>query len=98
MRRLLEILARGKAIEFAIEAGFTDLVLEGDNSNVMKTITDVGSHVSRLDHIVLDIQLFMQVSNKCICIAIVVRDLKDRAIVTGTRVEGNTTVCAIKAN
>ena len=60
IRRLLEILASRKAIEFAIEAGFTILVIKGDNSNVMKTITDYGSHVSRLGHIVLDIQMFTQ--------------------------------------
>ena len=37
------------------------------------------------------------VSDKCICIAVVVRDWKDRVIVTGTRVDDNTTVCAIEA-
>ena len=56
----MEILARRKAIEFATEAGFTNLVIEGDNSNVMKTITDYGSHVSRLGHTALDIQMLLQ--------------------------------------
>ena len=56
----VEILACRKAIEFAMEAGFTDLVIKGENTNVMKAITDYGSHVSRLGHIALDIQMLMQ--------------------------------------
>ena len=56
----MEILACYKAIEFAMEAGFIDLVIKGENTNVMKAMTDCGSHVSRLDHIVLDIQMLMQ--------------------------------------
>ena len=56
----VEILACCKAIEFAMEAGFTDLVIKGENTNVMKAITDYGYHVSRLGHIALDIQMLMQ--------------------------------------
>ena len=56
----VEILACRKAIEFAMEAGFTDLVIKGENTNVMKAITDYGYHVSRLGHIALDIQMLMQ--------------------------------------
>ena len=56
----VEILACRKAIEFAMEAGFTDLVIKGENTNVMKAITDYGSHVSRLGHTALDIQMLMQ--------------------------------------
>ena len=56
----VEILACRKAIEFAMEAGFTDLVIKGENTTVMKAITDYGSHVSRLGHIALVIQMLMQ--------------------------------------
>ena len=34
----VEILACRQALEFAIEAGFSDLIVEGDNSNVMRSI------------------------------------------------------------
>ena len=37
-----EVLACRKALEFAIDAGFTDLIIEGDNVNVMRSIS---SHV-----------------------------------------------------
>ena len=56
----MEILACRNDIEFTIEVGFIDLVIEGDNTNVMKVITDYRPHVSRLGHIVLDIQMLMQ--------------------------------------
>ena len=34
-----EVLACSKALEFAVEAGFFELVIEGDNINVMQSIT-----------------------------------------------------------
>ena len=34
-----ELLACRKAVEFATDAGFTELVIEGDNSNVMKALS-----------------------------------------------------------
>ena len=34
-----EFLACRKAIEFAIDAGFFELVIEGDNSSVMKVVS-----------------------------------------------------------
>ena len=58
----VEILACRKAIEFAMEAGFTDLVIKGENTTVMKAITDYGSHVSRLGHIVQ-----LSLISKCSC-------------------------------
>ena len=39
-----EAFACRKAIIFAMEAGFSEIVLEGDNVIVMKTISDVSSH------------------------------------------------------
>ncbi|KAL0006081.1 hypothetical protein SO802_013642 [Lithocarpus litseifolius] len=34
-----ELLACRRSIEFAVDAGFTRLVIEGDNSNVMQAIS-----------------------------------------------------------
>ena len=34
----VEVLAYRKALEFAINAGFMEVILEGDNARVMKTI------------------------------------------------------------
>ena len=34
-----EFLACRKAIEFAVDAGFSELVIEGDNSSVMKVVS-----------------------------------------------------------
>ena len=34
-----EVLACRKALEFAMEAGFSNLVIEGDNSNVMRALS-----------------------------------------------------------
>ena len=33
-----EVLACPRALEFAIDAGFSDLIVEGDNSNVIRAI------------------------------------------------------------
>ena len=40
-----------KAVEFAMDVGFTDLVIEGDNAAVMKAITSPQLDRSRLGHI-----------------------------------------------
>ena len=51
-----EILACRKALDFAIDASFSELVNEGDNANVMKSISSTGVNQSRLGHIIEDIQ------------------------------------------
>ena len=51
-----EILACRKVLEFAIDASFSELVNEGDNANVMKSISSTGVNQSRLGHIIEDIQ------------------------------------------
>ena len=51
-----ELLACRKALEFAIDAGFMDVVLEGDSLNVMRTISSGNANKSRLGHIYEDIQ------------------------------------------
>ena len=55
-RKETEILACRKALEFAIDASFSELVIEGDNANVMKSISSTGVNQSRLGHIIEDIQ------------------------------------------
>ena len=34
----VEVLAYRKALEFAIDAGFMEVILEGDNARVLKTV------------------------------------------------------------
>ena len=49
-----EILAYGKALEFAIDVGFSKLVIEEDNAYAMKSISSSGIKLSRLGHIIND--------------------------------------------
>ena len=55
-----EILACRRAMEFVREAGFTELVIEGDNVNVMKSVSASGAGQSRLGHIIQDIKWLTQ--------------------------------------
>ena len=55
-----KILACRRVMEFAIDAGFTDLVIEGDNTAVMSSISSLGADQSRLGHIIQDIQWLAQ--------------------------------------
>lgn len=50
-----EVLACRKALEFAVDAGFRDVVVEGDNSAVMKAILSPRARWSRLGHLYEDI-------------------------------------------
>ena len=51
-----EVLACRRALEFAIDARFADLVVEGDNSNVMRSIVSAQSDWSRLGNIYDDVR------------------------------------------
>ena len=51
-----EALACRKAVEFAMDAGFMDLVIKGDNAVVMKAISSPRLDRSRLGHIYDDIR------------------------------------------
>ena len=51
-----EVLASRRVLEFAVETGFMELVLEGDNSTVMKSITFPQPNMSRLGHVYEDIK------------------------------------------
>ena len=51
----VEVMACRKALEFAIDAGFTEIILEGDNAMVMKVISQAQPDLSRLGLIYEDI-------------------------------------------
>ena len=51
-----EVLACRKALEFAVDAGFSKLIVEGDNINVMKSIRSNRVDLSRLGNLYDDIQ------------------------------------------
>ena len=42
----VEVMACRKALEFAIDAGFMEIIPEGDNAMVMKTISQAQSDLS----------------------------------------------------
>ena len=44
-----EALACRKAMEFAIDAGFSELIVEGDNAMVMSAVSSTSPNWSRLD-------------------------------------------------
>ena len=46
-------------IEFSIEAGFSELVIEGDNINIMKAISSSTDNHSLLGHVFEDVQCFV---------------------------------------
>ena len=50
-----EILAGRHAVEFALECGFTKLVLEGDNQAIMTALSSRRGLVSQLGHIIQDV-------------------------------------------
>ena len=50
-----KVLACRKALEFAIDAGFREIVLEGDNATIMKSLMSPRVNRSRLGHIYEDI-------------------------------------------
>ena len=52
----VELLACRKAIEFAVDVGFSELVIEGDNSSAMKAISTLKDDRSMLWNVIEDIQ------------------------------------------
>ena len=51
-----ETLACRHAMEFAVDTRFSELVIEGDNAEVMASLSHPGNNMSRLGHVVQDIQ------------------------------------------
>ena len=56
-----EILACRKALEFAVDAGFRDLIVEGDNKVVMTSITNTHTTSSRLGHLYGDVNCINEI-------------------------------------
>ena len=54
----VEVLACRKALEFAMEAGFSNLIIEGDNSNVMRVFSASTVNNSLYGHVVDDIRAY----------------------------------------
>ena len=50
-----ELLACQKSIEFAVDAGFSELVIEGGNSSIMKAISAMQEDFSLLGNVIGDI-------------------------------------------
>ena len=53
-----EVLACRKALAFAMEAGFSDLIIEGDNSNFMRALSASAVNNSLYGHVVDDIRSY----------------------------------------
>ena len=51
-----ELLACRRSMEFAVDAGFTKLIIEGDNVNVMQAISSSRINCSLLGYVVDDIR------------------------------------------
>ncbi|XP_075674854.1 uncharacterized protein LOC142644053 [Castanea sativa] len=51
-----EVLACQKVLEFAVDVGFMELILEGDNVTIMQNIKASRSTLSRLGHLYGDVQ------------------------------------------
>ena len=52
----VELLAYRRAIEFAMDAGFSRLIIEGDNSNVIQAISSPLENFSLFGNVVDDIR------------------------------------------
>ena len=66
----VEVMACRKALEFAIDAGFMEIILEGDSALVMQTVPQAQPNLSRLGLIYEDIWClatsFRFISTNCV--------------------------------
>ena len=66
----VEVMACHKVLEFAVDAGFTEIILEGDNAMVLKMISLAQLDLSRLGLIYEDIWClaagFRSISSNCV--------------------------------
>ena len=60
-----EALACRRALEFAVDARFEELVVEGDNAMVMKSISSLRALQSRLSNVYVDVQ-WLAVGSRCL--------------------------------
>ena len=65
-----ETMACRKALEFAVDVGFSELVVEEDNVNVMRVVSSSTPNLSMLGNVIADIQCLLcglrRVSTNCI--------------------------------
>lgn len=54
-----EVLACRRAPEFAIDIGFFELMIEGDNAQVLNSILSSDTNQSQLGHVIADIQFLV---------------------------------------
>ena len=54
-----ETLACRKALEFAVDAGFSKLIVEGDNINVMRAVSSSTMNFSMLGNVIADIRCIL---------------------------------------
>ena len=73
-----EVLACRHAIEFAMEAKFRELIIRGDNVNVMKTIMSSKANYPRLGHIYEDISC-MALNLQTFCVSCAKRSANSAA-------------------
>ena len=59
----VEVLACRRALQFAIDIGFFDLIIEGDSVQVMNAIRSRKADLSRLGHIFEDIRVLISRQN-----------------------------------
>ena len=52
----VEVLACSKALEFVVDVGFVELIIEGDNKSIMRNISRSQPNSSHLGHLYGDIQ------------------------------------------
>ena len=66
----VEVMACRKALEFAIDTSFMEIILEGDNALVMKTVSQAQPNLSQLGLIYEDIRClttgFRSISTNCV--------------------------------
>ena len=51
----VEVLACHRALEFAIDIGFSKLMIEGDSAQALNSIWSNDANQSRLGHVIVDI-------------------------------------------
>ena len=54
-----KLLTCRRSLEFVVDAGFTSIMIEGDNTNVMQAISSNVANFSFLGHVVDDIRHLM---------------------------------------
>lgn len=73
-----EVLACRRALEFAVDAEFEELMVEGDNSTVIRCISSIRASRSRLGNVYADIHV-LAAGSKCKSFTCVKREANSAA-------------------